>query len=166
MSVKIYGKCNICLRNWMYMFGFDKSLEIYSSFLEDFKKFQKNLLDKNEFDEFYKDKINQENKEEILNLNYMNIMEFFTQQEKELLKNKILIDYKIEYTSVFKLNDIADYREVFVIPIIQFKFLNSEFYQRQYDYDIKFVEYDVQNNLLTCPYDLKLSSQIINKEDL
>ncbi|MCU9934215.1 hypothetical protein NWE61_03505 [Mycoplasmopsis felis] len=87
------------------MFGFDKSLEIYSSFLEDFKKFQKNLLDKNEFDEFYKDKINQENKEEILNLNYMNIMEFFTQQEKELLKNKILIDYKIEYTSVFKLND-------------------------------------------------------------
>ncbi|MCU9938626.1 hypothetical protein NWQ34_03075 [Mycoplasmopsis felis] len=104
------------------MFGFDKSLEIYSSFLEDFKKFQKNLLDKNEFDEFYKDKINQENKEEILNLNYMNIMEFFTQQEKELLKNKILIDYKIEYTSVFKLNDIADYREVFVVPTIQFNF--------------------------------------------
>ncbi|WP_322908273.1 hypothetical protein RRG55_00890 [Mycoplasmopsis felis] len=148
------------------MFGFDKSLEIYSLFLEDFKKFQKNLLDKNEFDEFYKDKINQENKEEILNLNYMSIMEFFTQQEKELLKNKILIDYKIEYTSVFKLNDIADYREVFVVPTIQFKFLNGEFYQRQYDYDIKFVEYDVQNNLLTCPYDLKLSSQIINKEDL
>lgn len=25
----------------MYMFGFDKSLEIYSLFLEDFKKFQK-----------------------------------------------------------------------------------------------------------------------------
>ncbi|UWV84324.1 hypothetical protein [Mycoplasmopsis felis] len=52
MSVKIYSKCNICSRNWMYMFGFDKSLEIYSLFLEDFKKFQKNLLDKNEFMNF------------------------------------------------------------------------------------------------------------------
>ncbi|TDV24373.1 hypothetical protein BCF59_0338 [Mycoplasmopsis mustelae] len=172
MSSKVIAKCDLCNKNYYYVFGFSKELALFDIFLSKYEKEQVDLFVEDKFIEYFNKEMNEnsneyqqlteEKKKELLKQNYHSILEFFQEDEIKLIKSNILISHELEFYPVITVNENPTEREIFNIPLIKLFFLNGKKYNREYDTNtIWYVQFTKDQKQITCPYHLKMTANVI-----
>ncbi|QKT05189.1 hypothetical protein [Mycoplasma sp. OR1901] len=174
MASKVTAHCAKCNINYTYLFGESDQLILFNIFLDEYKKSQIELFDKEKFINYFKPifleniqefkEFSEEKQLELLNDNYAKILNFFFPEEIELIKKNIVMNHNIEVFPIINTNLTETERSIISVPIMKIKFLTGEEYVRQYSNNVAYVQFTPDQQFLTCPVHLDLTAQFISEE--
>ncbi|WP_426461292.1 hypothetical protein [Mycoplasma hafezii] len=175
MADYIIGKCSTCNKVQEYYFGdFELNTEI-KFFLEMIKTKQINLFKKEKFMDFYKDyiknnvkttEVTPEKIDETLDNLYKEIMNFFSDEEKQLLQKNILMEYQQAVVPVYKTEYFHNPEKgvVYHHQHLYLKFLGGLDYVRDYD-NYQIFKANVEEDTMLCPFDGTYTVKKISQND-
>ncbi|EFF41338.1 hypothetical protein [Mycoplasmopsis alligatoris] len=173
MGSRVTANCSICNNSYVYYFGKIKELEPIRIFLNACIKDQKDYLSKNKFTEFINNSLkndpnftnlDDEKKQAHINDIFEYVNQFFNDEEKELLRKNILLNYELEIYPYITIEKVKEERNIVNLPIMNLKFLGKEPYNRKYN-TMAYVSFSDDQKLLTCPKDLDLTSLVTGEEE-
>ncbi|SJZ54224.1 hypothetical protein [Mycoplasmopsis verecunda] len=174
MGSIVKAHCSECNETYTYVFGLVQDLMPYQTFLNLYAKKQKDLFSEDIFKEVLYDELetdimfmlkDKEEQEEILNRNYKNVLNFFSEEEKKLIKSNILLSGEIESYPVFRLDSDPSKREIYNVPLVKLKFMNADEYTRTYNPYVYYVQFTEEHDRLTCPRHGKLTAELVSEKD-
>ncbi|WP_027121475.1 hypothetical protein [Mycoplasma leonicaptivi] len=174
MALRVNGVCEICLKEWAYLFGKTNSFEEFDYFLKMYETKQIDLFNKDNFYKVYHQdmlenfdiyqKSDENQRKEILEKNYDNIINFFYQEEINLIKKNILRTHNIEVFTVFNMSLPPQEREFLYVPLLDLSFLDGTTYSRKYDDNTLYANFKKDHSYLGCPRCEAMSVKYINEE--
>ncbi|VEU74689.1 Uncharacterised protein [Mycoplasmopsis citelli] len=167
MLDKVKVHCDECNENFEFYFGLAQELEKIGWFLNNIVKTQKNLLDFNVYWNEFGSQTQHLNKIFGTNVDlkqeYDQIMNFFSDEEKQLLVLNPLIGFDLSiYPVVLESQINQAKKELLHLPIVELNFIGKKKYSRSYP-GVLYIHFNEEHTLFTCPNHLKLIAKRIDE---
>ncbi|UUM19796.1 MULTISPECIES: hypothetical protein [unclassified Mycoplasma] len=167
MVDKVKAYCKKCDQYFEFYFGLARELEKITWFLNSIIKTQKNLLDLNVFIKTFQEEVSVSNKFFGTNTDlvkeHQEIIDFFSDEEKRLLKVHPLISFDLSvYPVVFEAQLEQEKRNVFHLAMLGMHFIGKKQYYRTYP-GVLYIQFNQEQNMFTCPNHLELIAERVNE---
>ncbi|MFV8414209.1 hypothetical protein ACNQ2I_02200 [Mycoplasma sp. Z355B] len=174
MGSIVKAHCPECNYTYTYVFGLVQDLMPYQMFINLFAKRQKDLFDKETFKAVMYEELETDimfmlkekaEQEQILEENFKNINNFFSEEEKQLMKSNIVLGGEVESYPVFRIDVEPKNRELYNVPLVKLQFMNKELYQRKYNQYVYYVQFAPDHSVLTCPKHQELCAEFESERE-
>ncbi|WLP85612.1 hypothetical protein [Mycoplasma seminis] len=173
MGSVVKAHCPDCDYTYTYVFGLVQDLMPFQMFLNLYAKKQKDLFNKEIFKEVMYEELETDlmfmlkeknEQEQILEKNFENINNFFSAEEKQIIKSNIVMGGELESYPVFRMDQAPEKREIFNIPLVKILIMGSEPYNRKYNPAVYYVQFSEDHSRLTCPRHGDKRAEFVSEE--
>ncbi|QNM93673.1 hypothetical protein H9M94_00125 [Mycoplasma sp. Pen4] len=173
MSNLVKAKCEVCETEYTYLFGNDATFFPVRIFLDGMIKSQKDLFNFDNFKQVVSEQLSQDptfmfqeesKRNEGIEKLYKAATIFFWENEKELLKSKILLSFDTFWAPAFLNDPDPEKRTIHNMMLLEMKFLDGTVYKRRFTKDILFVQVTDNSKKFTCPKEMEQNAIYISDE--